>query len=436
MKTYSDTDRKRAAVMRATVRVAMLTAVFLVALAWTGVVRSVYAEPLPEKTVTKDSIIGLEVRKNGETIKEFTQKELEQIAKDEGNKTYTYSAWNTFPTFDIKSYSDVRGPTVDAVLRAAGVRNEVPDTGTVSFSDGSYGASFTGSQLFKEKRYCFPNGGLVDPLNGTVPPESYEDASEIEAVIYLSGGKDGNVLCIGQAAPNEENKPAFVKGGYIQSIIDEGEKKQPIFDDESLVPVSLIIEVKTAAAPKCTLPEAEPADKSVCGSGQEIILRGTGRSMEYIYYTLDGSEPDYGSAIYNSGMNQGLETRPVLPKKGGKYTVKVKVKAYGRQDSETAAYTYYVAPGKPSVKLTAGKRKVTVSWKKVSGASGYVVYRSAKKSSGFRAVRTIKKGSTVRYTNTKLKKGRRYYYKVRAYMTVNGKKVYGRYSAVKSIRAK
>lgn len=400
MKTYSDTDRKRAAVMRATVRVAVLTAVFLVALAWTGVVRSVYADGT-----------ALTVLKDGEVAREFTQEELEQLAEDEGNKTYTYSAWNTFPTFDIKSYSDVRGPTVDTVLKAAGVRDAVTDTGTVSFSDGSYGASFTGSQLFKEKRYCFPNGGLVDPLKGTVPPESYEDASEIEAVIYLSGGKDGNILCVGQTAPNDENKPAFTK--YLNTI-----------------------EVKTAAAPKCTLPEAEPANKSVCKRGQEIILKGTGRSMEYIYYTLDGSEPDYGSAIYNSGMNQGLETRPVLPKKGGKYTVRVKVKAYGRQDSETATYTYYVAPGKPSVKLTAGKRKVTVSWKKLSGASGYVVYRSAKKSSGFKAVRTIKKGSTVRYTNTKLKKGKRYYYKVRAFRTVNGKKVFGRYSAVKSIKAK
>ena len=38
--------------------------------------------------------------------------------------------------------------------------------------------------------------------------------------------------------------------------------------------------------------------------------------------------------------------------------------------------------------------------------------------------------------NKKLKKGKRYYFKVRAYRTVNGKKVYSSYSAVKSVRVK
>ena len=87
-----------------------------------------------------------------------------------------------------------------------------------------------------------------------------------------------------------------------------------------------------------------------------------------------------------------------------------------------------------SLKLETGKAKVTVKWSKVKGASGYKIYRSTKKSSGFKCGKTVKSGSTVKYVNKNLKKGRNYYYKVRAYRTVDGKKVYGAYSSVKKVR--
>ena len=79
---------------------------------------------------------------------------------------------------------------------------------------------------------------------------------------------------------------------------------------------------------------------------------------------------------------------------------------------------------KTKVTLKAGKKKVTVKWKKVAGASGYVIYRSVKKGSGFKAVKTIKKGGTVTFVNKKLKAKKTYYYKVKAYRLVSGKRVY------------
>ena len=86
------------------------------------------------------------------------------------------------------------------------------------------------------------------------------------------------------------------------------------------------------------------------------------------------------------------------------------------------------------VKAKAGKKRAAIRWKKVSGASGYKVYRSAKKNGKYKAVKTIKKQRTVAFTNKKLKKGKTYYYKVRAYRTVKGKKVYSPYS--KAVKAK
>ena len=62
--------------------------------------------------------------------------------------------------------------------------------------------------------------------------------------------------------------------------------------------------------------------------------------------------------------------------------------------------------------------------------------RSTKKSGGFKTVKTITKGSTVTYKNTKLKSGKTYYYKVRAYVKINNTKYYSKWSTVKSIKVK
>ena len=48
----------------------------------------------------------------------------------------------------------------------------------------------------------------------------------------------------------------------------------------------------------------------------------------------------------------------------------------------------------------------------------------------------MKKAGKVIYVNKKLKKGKTYYYKVRAYKVVSGKKVYGKFSTIKKIKIK
>ena len=82
------------------------------------------------------------------------------------------------------------------------------------------------------------------------------------------------------------------------------------------------------------------------------------------------------------------------------------------------------------------KRKVRIAWKKVKNADGYQVYRATKKNGKYKLVKVVKGNKKVSYTNTKLKKNKKYYYKVRAYRTVKGKKVYGAFSSKKSILIK
>lgn len=77
--------------------------------------------------------------------------------------------------------------------------------------------------------------------------------------------------------------------------------------------------------------------------------------------------------------------------------------------------------------------KIKLTWKKISGANGYGIYRKESGASSFKKIATIKKGKTVSYTDKTVKPGTKYIYKVRAYRTVGTKNVWGNYSQEKKI---
>lgn len=81
----------------------------------------------------------------------------------------------------------------------------------------------------------------------------------------------------------------------------------------------------------------------------------------------------------------------------------------------------------------SGKKAVKITYKKVSGVSGYQIYMSTKKKSGYKKIATLssKKSS---YTKGKLKKGKKYYFKVRTMKKVSGKYKYSSFSKVRSIK--
>ena len=128
-------------------------------------------------------------------------------------------------------------------------------------------------------------------------------------------------------------------------------------------------------------------------------------------------------------------------KAGTKYKFKVKAyktvskkKYYGSYSSELQTATKTSTPKITS--LTTGSKKANLKWKKVSGATGYEIYMATSKNGKYSKVKTITKSSTVKYSKAKLKKNKKYYFKVRTYKTVNGKKIYSSYSTVKSIKVK
>lgn len=95
-------------------------------------------------------------------------------------------------------------------------------------------------------------------------------------------------------------------------------------------------------------------------------------------------------------------------------------------------------PSTPKIIQTRSmsSKKAVIKWKKVDGSSGYQLYMSVRKSSGYKLVKKINKSSLTSYTKTKLKKGKRYYFKLKSYKTVDKKKIYSNYSVIKSVKIK
>lgn len=91
------------------------------------------------------------------------------------------------------------------------------------------------------------------------------------------------------------------------------------------------------------------------------------------------------------------------------------------------------APKIKSIKATAGKLKVTLS--KVKKAQGYQVSIGTKKNGKYKVVLKLK-ANKVTGTIKKLKKNKTYYVKARAYASVDGNKVYSKYSKVKKAKVK
>ncbi len=88
-------------------------------------------------------------------------------------------------------------------------------------------------------------------------------------------------------------------------------------------------------------------------------------------------------------------------------------------------------------KLKAGRNAVKVSWKKVKkNVSGYAVQYSASKNFKGKKTVTVKGSAKTSAKITKLKSGKKYYFRVRTYRSLNGAKFYSSWSKAKNKTAK
>lgn len=140
------------------------------------------------------------------------------------------------------------------------------------------------------------------------------------------------------------------------------------------------------------------------GNREVLVGEGTG-TVFYDENPVSGRVFYFAKAVKGSSISAaGSEKSITLPKTTAKVTAKAK-----------------------------GKKTVTLKWKKVSGATGYLVYRSTKKDSGYQRIAVLKKGTKTAYTDKKgLKKGKKYFYRI---ITVK-RKTYSPAKKAKAVKVK
>ena len=139
-----------------------------------------------------------------------------------------------------------------------------------------------------------------------------------------------------------------------------------------------------------------------------------------------------------TSVNTKGKTKYVVNKLESNGAYELRVRAYVKQNGKTAKTKWShlsrrfiadVTLNKP----TAAKGSAKVSWSKNAKASGYeVIYSTKRDMSGSKSV-TVKGGSKTSYTIKNLKSGKKYYVRVRAFITKGGQNFNGPFADVKSI---
>ena len=178
------------------------------------------------------------------------------------------------------------------------------------------------------------------------------------------------------------------------------------------------------------------------GKTAELTATQTTNSVKLSWKKVEGATA-YRIYKYNpkTGKNEIVKntkslTYTVTDLKAGT-VYEFKVKAYAKTDSETMWAESFVGiktatkPATPTLKATASSGKINLSWSKVSGATGYVIYMQDKSGNYQKLASTTKTSGAV----SNLTKGATYSFRVRAYIKVDGKNIYGGYKTV-SVKAK
>ena len=120
------------------------------------------------------------------------------------------------------------------------------------------------------------------------------------------------------------------------------------------------------------------------------------------------------------------------------YKVEAYIKSNGKEivsGQSAAASVTVCAPAPSTVSATKTKSGVaTIKWGKSTGASGYEVYMATSSKGKYTKIATLTSVSTLSYKKTGLTAGKTYYFKVRSYTTVDGKKVYSPYTKVVKVK--
>ena len=328
-------------------------------------------------------------------------------------------------------YVSMMGKTIDAVTYYT-------ENGVVKYDiDDTYVPYKFDTSAFKVENADVTSGSA----KVTVPtlPKAYDAEYAVEGLTNVSV-ENGTL---------KYNATGVKPGQYTLNVTDKSSKYVPFSTSFTLTTDNVVaVYNNNVKAPALVAAKDVQADdfanfvkniQKVSVNGKEYAASGKGavkliNADGTLVTTADAlkAEGTYNIVVTATGYNKTLEFT---------YTNKSDTTATKSSDATTATKPAVkpvkkVTVKKQTAKVKAGKKKLTVTWKKDKNVSGYQIKIATKKNFKGAKTYTVKSYKTYKKVIKKLKANKKYFVKVRAYKTVGKSKIYGAYSAVRSCKVK
>lgn len=328
-------------------------------------------------------------------------------------------------------YKSMMGKTIDAVTYYT-------ENGVVEYDiDNTYVPKKFDTSDFKVENADVTLGSVKVTL--PTLPEDYDAEYAVEGLTNVSV-ENGTL---------KYNATGVKPGQYTLNVTDKSSKYVPFSTSFTLTTDNVVAAYNNdVKAPALVAAKDVQADdfanfvkniQKVSVNGKEYAASGKGavkliNADGTLVTTADAlkAEGTYNIVVTATGYNKTLEFT---------YTNKSDTTATKPSDATTATKPAVkpvkkVTVKKQTAKVKAGKKKLTVTWKKDKNVSGYQIKIATKKNFKGAKTYTVKSYKTYKKVIKKLKAKKKYFVKVRAYKTVGKSKVYGAYSAVRSCKVK
>lgn len=171
-----------------------------------------------------------------------------------------------------------------------------------------------------------------------------------------------------------------------------------------------------------------------------VALKWSKKSVSgYRIYRKTDSGKYKAIKTINKNSTVTYEDTGVLP--GHTYSYRIKTyktvngKKYYSGYSKTKTVTIQMQTARLKKAVTQ-KRSVALTWKSDTKASGYYIYRASSKKGKYTRVATIRSKKKTSWTDSSVKKGETYYYKMRSYVKSKTGKASSKYSRILMVDTK
>ena len=337
-------------------------------------------------------------------------------------------------------YASMMGKTIDAVTYYT-------ENGVVKYDiDDTYVPYKFDTSAFKVENSDVTSGSA----KVTVPtlPEAYDAEYAVEGLTNVSV-ENGTL---------KYNATGVKPGQYTLNVTDKSSKYVPFSTSFTLTTDNVVaVYNNNVKAPALVAAKDVQADdfanfvkniQKVSVNGKEYAASGKGavkliNADGTLVTTADAlkAEGTYNIVVTATGYNKTLEftytnKSDTTATKPSDVTTATKPAATTTATKPAVKPVKKVTVKKQTAKVKAGKKKLTVTWKKDKNVSGYQIKIATKKNFKGAKTYTVKSYKTYKKVIKKLKAKKKYFVKVRAYKTVGKSKVYGAYSAVRSCKVK